>query len=197
VRKNEKNLVIFRWPLRYNALSICVGIAHFRLKVVNLTKTDDVLLELNRAFDAYLKSFFSFEYENKTYRLVNSYVALPWARCDVCGSYPIKEVAVIRSRDGQELRVCNGCIDRITNRKTSEWFKKFRTKRENIISNRKYIDGLSSILTAYGNSELPSQISKNEVERLQKAFEQMCNGFSLNRKQMQLIDCYLKIKTDV
>ena len=171
----------------------------------NLIKTDDVLLELNRAFDAYVKSFFSFEYENKTYRLVNSYVALPWARCDVCGNHPIKEVSVIRSSDGQELRVGNSCIDRITNRKTSKWFKKFRTKwfkkfrtkRENAISNRKYIDGLSSILAAYGNNELPFQISKNEIERLQEAFEQMCNGFNLNRKQVQFVECYLSIKTDV
>ena len=166
--------------------------------MLNLTKTDDVLLELNRAFDAYVKSFFSFEFENKTYcRLVNSYVALPWARCDVCGNHPVKEVSVIRSNDDQELRVCNSCIDHLTNRKTSEWFKKFRTKRENTVSNRKYIDGLSSILNAYENSELPFQISKNEIERLQKAFEQMCNGFNLNRKQVQFAECYLSIKTDV
>jgi hypothetical protein len=81
-----------------------------------LAKTDDVLLELRRAFAAYLKSFFPFQYENKTYRLVNIFVASPWMSCDVCGNHPIIEVSVIRSSDGQNLHVGNDCIDRITNR---------------------------------------------------------------------------------
>jgi hypothetical protein len=172
-------------------LSICV--AHFRLKVVKLTKTDDGLLELNRAFDAYVNGFFSFEYDNKTYRLVNSYVASPWARCDVCGNHPIKEVSVLKSSDGEELRVGNGCIDRLTNRKVSEWFRKFRTKRENLIRNRKYIDGLASILTAYTNSELAFRITENDMERLRKAFERMRHGFNPTRKQEHLAECYVSM----
>jgi hypothetical protein len=158
-----------------------------------LTKADDVLLELRRAFDAYLKSFFPFEYENKTYRLVNNYVASPWTRCDVCGNHPIKDVSVIRSSDGRELRVGKKCIDRLTNRKVSEWFRKFRTKRENVIRNRRYIDGLASILTAYRNSELPFQISENDIAKLQKAFKRICNGFNPNRKQEQLAECYISM----
>ena len=156
-----------------------------------MTKTDDVLIELSRAFAATLKSFFPFEYENKTYRLVNNYVASPWTRCDVCMNYPIKEVSVIRSNDGQRLRVGNECIDRLTNRKVSEWFRKFRTKRENVIRNRRYIDGLASILTAYSNSELAFQIPENEMDKLQKAFRGMCNGFNPTRKQEQLAECYI------
>jgi hypothetical protein len=158
-----------------------------------LTKTDDVLLELRRASAAYLKSFFPFEYENKTYRLVNNYVASPWTRCDVCGNHPIKNVLVIRSNDGQKLRVGNNCIDRLTNRKVSEWFRKFRTKRENVIRNRRYIDGLSSILTAYRNSELPFQIPENDIARLQKAFRRMRNGFNPTRKQEKLAECYISM----
>jgi hypothetical protein len=158
-----------------------------------LTKTDDVLLELRRASAAYLKSFFPFEYENKTYRLVNNYVTSPWTRCDVCGNHPIKNVSVIRSNDGQKLRVGNKCIDRLTNRKVSEWFRKFRTKRKNIISNRRYIEGLASLLTAYKNSELSFKISENDIKRLQKAFERACNGFNLTRKQLQLAECYIRM----
>jgi hypothetical protein len=159
-----------------------------------LTKTDDVLLELRRAFGAYLKSFFPFEYESKTYRLVNSYVASPWTRCDICGNHPIKYVSVIRSSDGQKLRVGNKCIDRLTNRKVSEWFRKSRKKRENVIGNRRYIDGLASILSAYKSSELPFQIPENDIARLQKAFRRMCNGFNLTRKQKQLTECYISRK---
>jgi len=159
-----------------------------------LTKTDDLLLELRRAFAAYLKSFFPFEYENKTYRLVNNYVAAPWTRCDVCGNHPIKNVSVIRSSDGQKLRVGNKCIDRLTNRKVSGWFRKFRTKRENVIRHRRYIDGLASILTAHRNRKLPFQISENDIDRLQKAFRRMCNGFNPTRKQKQIAECYISRK---
>ena len=128
-----------------------------------MAKTDDVLLELGMAFDAYLKSFSPFEYENKTYSVVNYYVASPWTRCDVYENHPIKYVSVIRSRDGPRLRVGNVCIDRLTNQKVSEWFRKFRTKRENVTRNRRYIDSLDSILTAYRNSELEFQIPEKDL----------------------------------
>lgn len=135
-----------------------------------MTKTDDISIELSRTFAANLKSLFPFEYENKTYRLVNNYVASPWTRYDVCGNHPIKNVSGIRNNDGRKLRVGNRCIDRLTNRKASEWFRKFRTKRENTIRNRKYIDDLDSILTTYRSSELSLQISENDIVRLQKSF---------------------------
>jgi len=101
-----------------------------------LTKTDDILLQLNRTFDAYLESIFSFQYENRIYRLVNSFVAAHYMRCDVCGNHPMIEVSMVRSSDGQQLRVGNDCIDRITNRRVSEWVNDYRRKRQNVINNR-------------------------------------------------------------
>ena len=158
-----------------------------------MTKTDDVLFELKMAFVAFLNSFFPFEYENKTYRLVNNYVASPWIRCDVCRNYPTKDVSVIRGCNGQELHVGNKCIDQITNRRVSEWFKKFKTKRDNVTKNRKFIDGVTSILTANKNNELPVEIPENDVEKLQKALDRMCNGFNLTRKQEGLAECYINM----
>jgi hypothetical protein len=158
-----------------------------------LAKTDDVLLELRRTFAAYVKSFFPFEYAGKSYLFVNNYVAAPWSRCDVCGNHPIKYVSVIRSSDGQELRVGNKCIDRLTNRKVSNWFRKFTLKRENVGSNRRYIDGLDSILTACRKSELAFQIPENDMAMLQKAFRRMCNGLNLTGKQEQLANCYMSM----
>jgi hypothetical protein len=158
-----------------------------------LTKTDEVALELRKAFAAYLKTLFPFGYENKTYRVVSNYVASPWTKCDVCGNHPIKYISVIRTSDGKKLRVGNKCIDRLTNRKVSEWFRKFRTKRENLIRNRRYIDGLASILTAYRNSELAFPISENDMERLRKAFERMCHGFNPTRTQEHLAECYVSM----
>jgi len=118
-------------------------------------------------------------------------VASPWTKCEVCGNHPIKYVSVIRNSDGQRLRVGNVCIDRLTNRKMSEWFRKFRTKRENIIRNRRIIDGLDSILTAYQSSELPFQISENDITRLQKSFRRMCNGLNPTRNQEQTAERYI------
>ena len=160
-----------------------------------MTKTDDVLLELKMAFVAFLNSFFPFEYENKTYRLVNNYVASPWIRCDICRNYPIQDVSVIRSNDGQEMRLGNKCIDLITNRNVSEWFREFKIKRDNVTLNRRYIDGLASILAAYGRSERAFQIPENDIEKLQKALELMCNGFNPTREQEQLAECYIKLNT--
>ena len=130
------------------------------LRLNNMTKTDDVLLALGKTFATYMKSVFPFQYKNKTYRLINNYVASPYTRCDICGNHPIIEVSVIRSEVGQQLRVGNDCIDRITTRRVSIWFKNYRRKRENVIRNRKYIDGLSLILNAYRRNELAFQIKK-------------------------------------
>lgn len=156
-----------------------------------MAKTDDVLLVLSKIFAAYLQSVLPFQYKNKTYRLINNYVASPYARCDVCGNHPIIEVSVIRSEDGQQLRVGNDCIDRITNRRVSEWFNDYRRKRQNVINNREYIDGLLSIMKAYERNELPFQVSNGDVVKLREIFEFLCNGLSPTKKQELLAECYL------
>ena len=108
-----------------------------------LTDTDDVLLELNREVAAYLKSIPPFRYKSTTYRLIDNYVAVPYMKCGVCGDYPLFEVSVIESDDGTRLHVGNDCIDRLTGRNVSEWFKNFRNKRELAMANRKATDQLS------------------------------------------------------
>ena len=158
-----------------------------------MSKTDGVLFELKMSFSAFLKSFFPFEYENKIYHLVDNYIASPWIKCDMCGNYPIRYVFVLQSRDGQKMHVGNKCIDLITNRNVSEWFEKFRTKLENVTRNRRFIDYLDSILTAYKSGKLPFQISVNDIDKLQEALDQMCDGGNLTRKQEQLAECYLSM----
>ena len=105
-----------------------------------MTKTDDILLELNRTVATYLKGVLPFQYKNKTYRLIDNYVAVPYMKCDVCGDYPTFEVSVIESEDGKTLRVGNDCIDRLTGQNVSEWFRSFRRKRENAMADRKRMD---------------------------------------------------------
>lgn len=53
------------------------------LKWTNLTKTDDILLALNRTAAKYIMEVRPFQYLNKTYRLIDNYVALPYMKCDV------------------------------------------------------------------------------------------------------------------
>jgi hypothetical protein len=158
----------------------------------NLTKADDVLQELNRRFAAYIKSIFPFQYEGKVYQLINNYVASPQMKCQVCGNYPIIEVSVIESEDYRQLRVGNDCIDRLTNRKISRWFKNYRRKRENVMRNRKYIDKLSLVLTASQRNELAVQIRDCDFEILRLMFEKMVNGLNPNRKEEQIAECYIR-----
>jgi hypothetical protein len=105
-----------------------------------LTKTDDNLLDLNRAVAKHISEVRPFQYKNKTYRLIDNYVAVPYMKCDVCGNYPTYEVSVIESKDGMVLHVGNDCIDRLTGQSISEWFRTFRTKRESIMAKRKASD---------------------------------------------------------
>ena len=118
-------------------------------------------------------------------------------KCDVCGNYPIIDVSVIRNEDGGRLNSCYGCIDRITNRNVSSWFKTFRKKRENIMENRKYIDCLSSILTVYEYEEFPFQISSEVVENLHKTYVQICNGLNSTTKQKQLAEHYISYNVEI
>jgi hypothetical protein len=166
------------------------------LRLDSLTKADDVLLALSRRFAAYLKSVFPFQYEGKVYQLINNYVASPHMRCAVCGNYPIIEVSVIESEDYQQLRAGNDCIDRLTNRKVSIWFKNYRKKRENVIRNRKYIDELSLILNASRRNELAFQTRDCDFETLSLVLEKMVNGLNLDRREEQIAECYIRRKRD-
>jgi hypothetical protein len=111
-----------------------------------LTKTDDILLKLNRTVARYILGVLPFQYKKNTYRLIDNYVAVPYMKCDVCGNYPTYEVSVIESEDGKILRVGNDCIDRLTGQSVSEWFQSFRRKRENAMANRENIDQQSLTL---------------------------------------------------
>jgi hypothetical protein len=162
-----------------------------------LIKADDVLQELSRRFAAYIKSIFPFQYEGKVYQLINNYVASPQMKCQVCGNYPIIEVSVIESEDYRQLRVGNDCIDRLTNREVSRWFKNYRKKRENVIRNRKYIDELAFVLTAYQRNELAVQIRDCDFEILRLMFEKMVNGVNPNGKEKQIAECYIRNKTEI
>jgi hypothetical protein len=159
-----------------------------------LAKTDDVLLALSRTIPGCIRGVESFQYRGKTYRLVDNFASSQYIKCGVCGNYPIFDVSVIRSEEGDKLNACNNCIDRITNRAVSGWFKTYRKKRENIIENRKYIDGLSSVLAAYEQNDF--QISSEDVEKLRTTFVQMCNGLNPRTKQKQLAECYFSYSVE-
>jgi hypothetical protein len=161
-----------------------------------LAKTDDVLLALSRTIPEFIRSVEAFQYKGRTYRLVDNFASSQYMKCSVCGNYPIFDVSVIRSEDGDRLNVGNSCIDRITNQNTSIWFKTYRKKRENIMENRKYINGLSSILAAYEQNELSFKISSEDVEKLRKTLVQMCNGLNPRTKQKQLAECYISYRAE-
>ena len=162
-----------------------------------MTKTDDILLALSRTIPQYVRGVGSFQYKGKTYLLDNNFVSSHYMKCDVCGNYPIIDISVIRNEEGGRLNACYNCIDRITNQNVSRWFKTFRKKRENIMENRKYIDGLSSILAAYERNQLSFMISSEDVEKLQKAYVHMCNGLNPTTKQKQLAEHYISYNVEI
>jgi len=155
------------------------------------------LLALSRTIPEYVRGVGSFKYKGKTYLLDNNFVSSHYMKCDVCGNYPIIDVSVIRNEDGGRLNACYNCIDRISNQNVSRWFKTFRKKRENIMENRMYIDGLSLILAAYERNELPFKISSEDVNKLRKTFVQMCNCLNPSTKQKQLAECYLSYSVEI
>ena len=161
-----------------------------------MAKTDDVLLALSRTIPGCIRSVGSFQYRGKTYRLADNFAASQYMKCGVCGNYPIFDVSVIRSEEGDKLNACNNCIDRITKRAVSGWFKTYRKKRENIIENRKSIDGLSSMLASYEQNDLSSKISSEDVEKLRTTFVQMCNGLNPRTEQKQLAECYFSYSVE-
>jgi hypothetical protein len=162
-----------------------------------LTKTDDILLELSRTIPEYVRGVGSFQYKGKKYLLDNYFVSSHSMKCNVCGNYPIIDISVIRNEEGRRLNTCNTCIDRITNHNVSRWFKTFRKKRENIMENRNYIDGLSLVLAAYERNELSFMISSEDVEKLQKTYVQMCNGLNPTTKQKQLAEQYISYNVEI
>ena len=111
-----------------------------KLNCINLTKTDDILLVLNRTVAKYIMEVSPFQYLNKTCRLIDNYVAVPYMKCDVCGNYLTYEVSVIESENGKTLRLGNDCIDRLTGQSVSERFRSFRRECESAMANRENVD---------------------------------------------------------
>jgi len=159
--------------------------------VVKLTKTDDVLLALSRTIPKCIERVGSFQYKGKTYRFNDNFASAQHMKCDVCGNYPIIDVSVIRNEKGDGLNLCNDCIDQITSKTVSSWFKEYRKNRQNILDNRKYIDGLSLILDAYERDKLPFNIPSEEVKLLRNMFVQMSNGLDLRTRDKQLAEFYI------
>ena len=156
-------------------------------------KTDDILLELNIAFAEYMRRIHPFKYSNKTYRLLDNYVATPPMECAICGYYPEFEVSIIESEDGQTLPVGSDCIDRLTGQNVSEWMKNFRKKRENILANRKRIEQLTKILEAYNRKEPIVQLNSEDAKKIRTILEQMDKGENLTAKQRETADAYLTL----
>ena len=161
-----------------------------------MSKTDDVLLELNREVAVYLSCIPPFKYENKVYRLIDNYVATPQMRCAVCGEYPLFEVSVVESEDGStRLHLGDSCIDNFTGQGVAEWFKSFRRKRDCVLANRKYVDQLSQLLDAYAKKQLPFELTRADSEKLGCILEQIYSGRNPPSSQMDAADNILNRKS--
>jgi hypothetical protein len=160
-----------------------------------MSKTDDVLLELNREVAVYLSCIPPFRYENKVYRLIDNYVAVPHMRCAVCGEFPLFEVSVVESDDGgTRLHLGDSCIDSLTGRSVSDWFMSFRRKRDCVLANRKYVDLLSQLLDDNDKKELPYELTKEDTRKIGNILEQIYSGQNPSSSQMDVADNILNRK---
>ena len=160
-----------------------------------MSRTDDVLLELDREVAVYLRGIPAFRHEHKVFRLIDNYVAVPQMRCAVCGEYPLFEVSIIESEDGStRLHLGDSCIDNLTSKRVSDWFKSFRRKRDCVLANRKYVDQLSQLLEAYDKKELPFEITNGEIKKIKGILEQIYNGQNPPSSQMDMVDNFLNRK---
>lgn len=134
-----------------------------------------------------------FKYSNKTYRLLDNYVATPPMECAICGCYPELEISIIESHEGHTLPVGNNCIDSLTGQNVSGWMKNFRKKRENIMANRKRIEQLTTILEAYNRKESLVQLTDEDTKKIRTLLEEITKGETLTVKQQETADAYLTL----
>jgi len=73
----------------------------------------------------------------------------------------------------------------------SKWFKSYRKKRENIIKNRKKIDGLSDLISSCKNCKLTCNIPFEKVEKIKTILERLSKGLLLNWQQETITQDYL------
>jgi len=175
----SSNLTTFRLEQEYTA---------YLEKVIQ--EADDALFKSGREYAALLEKVRPFPYKHKTYRLVNIFTSSQRIRCNICGNCPITVVFIIRSEDGQRLKVGNTCIDRLTNQEVSTWYRNYQKKRETIIKYSKKINHLSSLLKACKKCELPCSIPFRELEKIRTVLDQMCKGIRLNWQQEQIAEQY-------
>jgi hypothetical protein len=157
-----------------------------------MTKTDDVLKDLDASIPEYIKAVGEFQYDGKAYRLVDHFRAKDYLTCQVCGHEKIKDIYIVANTTGNTSIVGNVCIDKISNQKISECFRSYRQKRDTIIKNRQLIDGVDAILLKYEWGRLPHFISKIGIERLQKMMDRMCEGFNPLEKTAKLARYYMQ-----
>jgi hypothetical protein len=158
---------------------------------VALQRAYDATTKLRREYATYLEKVSPFIYQNKTYHLINIFSPSVQIKCSICGNRFNPIVFVIENENGTRLKLGSRCIDHFAKMQVSKWYKNYKQKLENIIKNRKRIDGLSSLLNTCKKCELTCNIPFGEVEKLIAVLERICKGLDLNWKQETITNIYL------
>jgi hypothetical protein len=157
-----------------------------------VTKSDDLLSELEDSMSDYIKSVGAFQFENAEYTLVGHYRADDYLTCEICGHERIVDIYMIKDSAGKNWNVGNVCIDKLTNQNIKDWFANWKRKKDGIEKNRYWIDKVSAILELYKDEELPFYISKMGVDRLEKMLARMSNGLDPLEATGKLANYYIR-----
>lgn len=157
-----------------------------------MTKTDELLRQLEDSIPEYIKSIGSFQCRNDAWTLTGHYTTKRLLSCQICGHTPIIDVYVIKSTRGQKLNVGNVCINNIVKQKIGRWFKQHLAKKVFIKKYRPMIDVVDMIITHYENGTLPIPISELGIERLRKMLQRMSGGVKPLDKTVKLALYYVE-----
>lgn len=160
----------------------------------NVTRSDELLQELEESVSEYIKSIGKFQHENNNFSLVRHYRSEVYLNCEICGHERIIDTYVIKDESGKTWNVGNVCIEKLTNMKIKEWFENYQQKKDNIETNRELIDFSDEFVNHYDAYGFNYGIRKSNLERVRTSLERMCEGKNPTRTQSKLIRYYIRNK---
>lgn len=159
-----------------------------------MTKTDELLRELDNNLTRYLKRIGEFTVEklNDKVRLIGHYKSTQYRTCCACGKSNIIEIFKVTNSQGEIFEIGSECIQNITNENLLQFYKAMEEKKSNINKNSGAIEILNGFIPAIENGTSPIPVSKIGLQRLTAMNNRMCYGLNPLDTQWKLFYYYMR-----
>jgi len=158
-----------------------------------MTKTDELLKELEESISEYLKNLGTFQFKIETCKLIDHYYSKKDLHCAV-ENHPIVEVYVIQDSHDNTYNIGNCCINRITSKPVKKWYELYHQRKINLQKNRDLIDFTEEFLDHYDKGDFKREPKAINLERVKTTYKRMCDGLKPTKTQWRLIDWYIRKK---